>query len=54
VEKETLHELGHILGLEHCPNPRCVMSFSNSIYDVDRKEARFCEMCKKKLVSMGL
>ncbi len=54
VEKETLHELGHILGLEHCPNPKCVMSFSNSIYDVDRKEARFCETCRKKLVSVGL
>ena len=50
VEKEVLHELGHLLGLEHCPNPKCVMSFSNSIEEVDFKEARFCEECKKKLV----
>ncbi len=49
VEKEVLHEVGHLLGLEHCLNPKCVMSFSNSIYDVDFKEARFCNMCKLKI-----
>jgi len=49
VEKEVLHEVGHLLGLEHCPNPKCVMSFSNSIYDVDFKEARFCNVCKAKI-----
>ncbi len=49
VEKEVLHEVGHLLGLEHCPNPKCVMSFSNSIYDVDFKEARFCNLCKLKI-----
>jgi archaemetzincin len=47
--KESMHELGHLLGLEHCSNPRCVMSFSNSIYDVDRKEARFCSKCEERL-----
>jgi len=51
VEKEVLHELGHLLGLPHCPNPRCVMSFSNSILEVDEKEAAFCEVCKKRLMS---
>ena len=47
--KEVLHELGHLLGLGHCPNPRCVMSFSNSVEEVDRKEAWFCEECTLKL-----
>ncbi|MEB2836493.1 MAG: archaemetzincin family Zn-dependent metalloprotease [Desulfurococcales archaeon] len=47
--KESMHEVGHLLGLDHCPNPRCVMSFSNSIHDVDRKEAAFCEACLTKL-----
>ncbi|RLF28477.1 MAG: hypothetical protein DRN14_04130, partial [Thermoplasmata archaeon] len=27
--KEVVHELGHTFGLRHCPNPSCVMSFSN-------------------------
>ncbi len=47
--KEVLHELGHLLGLGHCSNPRCVMSFSNSVDEVDGKEAWFCEDCSLRL-----
>ncbi|MGC9209965.1 MAG: archaemetzincin family Zn-dependent metalloprotease [Acidilobus sp.] len=43
--KEAMHEVGHLLGLGHCGDPSCVMSFSNSIQDVDMKEARFCPRC---------
>ena len=53
VAKEVVHELGHLLGLPHCHNRRCVMSFSNSIVDVDSKERFFCDECSltlKKLV----
>mgnify|MGYP000321245215 CR=1 FL=1 len=48
--KEALHEIGHALGLRHCENWRCVMFFSNSILDTDRKESSFCEKCYMKLV----
>ena len=47
--KEAVHELGHTFGFGHCLNPKCVMSFSNSILDVDKKSAVFCEDCKKRL-----
>jgi archaemetzincin len=47
--KEAVHELGHTYGLGHCRNPRCVMSFSNSLPDVDRKEHDFCPSCRKRL-----
>lgn len=47
--KEAVHELGHTLGLRHCTNPECVMSFSNSIIDVDRKKQTFCETCRGRL-----
>jgi archaemetzincin len=40
--KEAVHELGHTFGFAHCENPTCVMHFSNSLGDTDRKSARFC------------
>lgn len=43
--KEAVHEIGHTLGLEHCRNPVCVMYFSNSILDTDRKTATLCAKC---------
>lgn len=47
--KEAVHELGHTFGLEHCRNPSCVMFFSNSIVDTDRKGYYFCNKCLRKL-----
>jgi|YelNatPaOPRAMG01_1025707.scaffolds.fasta_scaffold00024_95 archaemetzincin len=47
--KEGVHEIGHLFYLEHCKNPKCVMFFSNSLADTDRKGPNFCEICLKKL-----
>jgi archaemetzincin len=49
VRKEVTHEMGHVFGLEHCPNPRCVMHFSNSLSDTDFKGEDFCQICSEKL-----
>jgi len=49
VLKEAVHELGHVFGLQHCPDPECVMFFSNSLMDTDTKQATFCARCRKLL-----
>ncbi|MCM8787351.1 MAG: archaemetzincin family Zn-dependent metalloprotease [Candidatus Omnitrophica bacterium] len=47
--KEAVHEIGHLFGLNHCSNPKCVMHFSNSLLDTDRKDYHFCNNCIKIL-----
>ncbi len=49
VITEAVHEIGHVAGLPHCPNPGCVMYFSNSLADTDRKGFEFCPSCSKEV-----
>ena len=49
VLKEATHEVGHAVGLEHCPKQPCVMHFSNSLVDTDRKAKDFCNICRNEL-----
>jgi len=50
--KEAVHEVGHMLGLLHCRNSSCVMFFSNSILDTDRKKSTFCEKCSTSIAEL--
>jgi archaemetzincin len=49
AKKEATHEIGHLLGLTHCGDRKCVMHFSNSILDTDYKSSFPCKLCNKKL-----
>ena len=47
--KESIHEVGHMLGLGHCNKRACVMSFSNTVGDTDKKSKYLCDMCKLQI-----
>lgn len=48
LAKEVIHEVGHLEGLNHCSNEHCVMCFSNTLEETDRKGLDFCQTCARK------
>lgn len=49
TRKEAIHELGHVLGLPHCPISKCIMHFSTDLDDTDYKSENFCSVCRGKI-----
>ena len=49
LAKETIHELGHLFGLRHCSQYKCVMAISNTAEEVDIKDFQYCSNCVKDL-----
>jgi archaemetzincin len=47
--KEAVHELGHTYGLGHCRDAQCVMWFSNTLAETDRKSDCFCRTHEAQL-----
>ena len=43
--KIGVHEVGHIFGLEHCWEVRCLMHFSRDLEQLDGLPLRFCPAC---------
>ncbi|HEV2103306.1 MAG TPA: archaemetzincin [Candidatus Acidoferrum sp.] len=51
--KESVHELGHTLGLSHCEDYQCAMSRSHGVEWIDLKSARFCRACHASVPTRG-
>jgi len=46
----STHEIGHVLGLPHCPTPKCVMNDANeSIKTIDKSTGDLCDNCWTKI-----
>jgi archaemetzincin len=43
--KESTHELGHVLGLRHCLDWRCVMASTHDVDRLDLKGQQYCSSC---------
>jgi archaemetzincin len=52
ILKEAKHELGHTFGLKHC-HDFCVMRFSDSLMEVDKKPVEFCESCVTTIITLS-
>lgn len=44
--KKTIHEIGHILGLDNCDDSNCIMYSSKEVSDIDIQSDRFCQRCR--------
>jgi archaemetzincin len=44
--KISLHEVGHLLGLEHCRTADCLMRFSKQLDQLDHLPLVFCSACE--------
>ncbi len=49
AQVESLHEIGHLLGLSHCSDFRCAMYLSHTTADTDRKGHGLCNVCRTAL-----
>ena len=49
--KESVHELGHTVGLTHCQDYACVMAASHSVEWIDIKGRSFCRQCGEQAAS---
>lgn len=51
--KVAVHEMGHTLGLEHCPTRGCLMEDAAGRVATCDREYDFCALCRARLAAAG-
>lgn len=49
LARESVHEIGHCLGLVHCPDTACAMAASHDPEMVDAKSDAYCADCRRRV-----
>jgi archaemetzincin len=50
---EALHQVGHLLGLSNCEDPRCAMFLATNLAECDRKAVGLCNVCRSELAKLS-
>lgn len=49
LHERLAHHAGHLYGLEHCSDRRCIMGAARTLDDIDMKSTRLCGSCQRQL-----
>lgn len=53
LAKVAVHEIGHTLGLQHCPTRGCLMEDAQGKVATTDREADLCDACRRRLREWG-
>jgi len=47
--KVIVHEFGHLMGLRHCMDSSCLMSWASIVEELDAKSPSLCSLCHTRI-----
>jgi archaemetzincin len=53
LAKSAVHEIGHTLGLDHCPVRGCLMEDAKGLVATSDRETDLCPKCRARLKQLG-